>query len=635
MRVAIVGTGVAGLVSAHLLHPDHEITVFEADARVGGHANTVDVAVGGGHHAVDTGFIVYNERNYPGFVALLDELGVATQPTDMSFGVSDADSGLEFRASNLNSLFAQRRNLLNPRTCGCSPRSCGSTGPPVHSSRPSRVGEAATGSAPGSATASADETSRSPSSSRRHGFSDDFVRLFLVPFGASIWSADPEQVLGVPGAGLRQIHAQPRLARAARPTAVAHDHRWIAPLPRRSWSHRSWTASASRLRCTRSSLARPTAATVSRDPDRARSRILRSRRSSRRTATRPCACSATRPRPSGRSSVRSGTSATPRRCTPTSGCSRRTTRARRAGTTRSGPATGGATVTYWMNRLQSIESTRPLLLTLNRRDAIDDRSRARRVRVRPSGVRCGRHGSTTAPARDPGPARDLLRRRVLGLRLPRGRRAERASRPSPRSAAEVTANVLAFPVPEPRGRRAPSARLRTDRSRDLPRHRRPPPVRSRRARVSPRSCSSRTWTSTHCRARSTRSRCGRPGTLRRSGTGVRTSSTEARGRSASRCATSSRTELGRRPAGSVMVLAHLRTFGWLFNPLAAYYCWRPDGTGLDALVLEVSNTPWGERHWYVFDASGGATSAPHPQGHARLAVPADGRRLPGDVVGAR
>ena len=72
MKIAIVGTGVSGLVAAHLLHPDHDITVFEADARIGGHANTVDVDVDGRSVAVDTGFIVYNERNYPGFRALLE-----------------------------------------------------------------------------------------------------------------------------------------------------------------------------------------------------------------------------------------------------------------------------------------------------------------------------------------------------------------------------------------------------------------------------------------------------------------------------------------------------------------------------------------------------------------------------------
>ena len=114
MKIAIVGTGVSGLVAAHALHRDHDVTVFEADGRVGGHAHTVDVEVGGITHAVDTGFIVYNEANYPGFTALLRELGVATQPTEMSFSVSDAASGLEYRGSNLNTLFAQRRNLARP-----------------------------------------------------------------------------------------------------------------------------------------------------------------------------------------------------------------------------------------------------------------------------------------------------------------------------------------------------------------------------------------------------------------------------------------------------------------------------------------------------------------------------------------
>ena len=114
MKIAIVGTGVSGLVAAHMLHPHHEITVFESDTRIGGHANTVDVEVDGRSVAVDTGFIVYNDRNYPGFRALLDRLGVATQPTEMSFSVSDPRTGLEFRGSNLNAIFAQRRNLANP-----------------------------------------------------------------------------------------------------------------------------------------------------------------------------------------------------------------------------------------------------------------------------------------------------------------------------------------------------------------------------------------------------------------------------------------------------------------------------------------------------------------------------------------
>jgi DUF1365 family protein len=82
--------------------------------------------------------------------------------------------------------------------------------------------------------------------------------------------------------------------------------------------------------------------------------------------------------------------------------------------------------------------------------------------------------------------------------------------------------------------------------------------------------------------------------------------------------------LGRRPSGPVFLLAHLRTFGWLANPLAVYYCWTPDGDGLDAVVLEVTNTPWGERHWYVFDARGGRTSSHTPKAmHVSPFLPMD------------
>ena len=119
MRIAIVGTGISGLVCAHLLDPDHDVTVFEADSRVGGHTNTVDVEVPGArrhpeHHAVDTGFIVFNDRNYPNFIRLLERLGVATQPSEMSFSVSNELTGLEYRGTNLNTLYAQRANLLKP-----------------------------------------------------------------------------------------------------------------------------------------------------------------------------------------------------------------------------------------------------------------------------------------------------------------------------------------------------------------------------------------------------------------------------------------------------------------------------------------------------------------------------------------
>ena len=92
--------------------------------------------------------------------------------------------------------------------------------------------------------------------------------------------------------------------------------------------------------------------------------------------------------------------------------------------------------------------------------------------------------------------------------------------------------------------------------------------------------------------------------------------------------------LGRRPAGRVELLAHLRTFGWLFNPIAVYYCWTADGRGLDAVVLEVTNTPWHERHWYVLDARAD-DSRTHAEGAARVALPRDGPRLPDPLDRAR
>lgn len=112
MKIAIAGTGVSGMLAGYLLHKDHEITVFEADDRIGGHSHTVDVEWEGRTWPVDTGFIVYNDWTYPNFIRLLDHLGVGNQPTEMSFSVKCARSGLEYCGSSMDTLFAQRANLV-------------------------------------------------------------------------------------------------------------------------------------------------------------------------------------------------------------------------------------------------------------------------------------------------------------------------------------------------------------------------------------------------------------------------------------------------------------------------------------------------------------------------------------------
>ncbi len=113
MKIAIVGSGISGLTSAYLLHQQHEVTVFESADRIGGHTATVEVPEGDGNRAIDTGFIVFNDWTYPNFIRLMDEIGVSSRPTEMSFSVSCQNTGLEYGGNNLNTLFAQRRNLFN------------------------------------------------------------------------------------------------------------------------------------------------------------------------------------------------------------------------------------------------------------------------------------------------------------------------------------------------------------------------------------------------------------------------------------------------------------------------------------------------------------------------------------------
>ena len=114
-RIAIIGTGIAGMGAAYYLHRDHDITVFEADDRIGGHTNTVYVSEGNASIPIDTGFIVFNNKTYPRLTALFRELNVQVKKTDMSFAAQIVHENLEYCGSSLNKLFAQRRRIFSPR----------------------------------------------------------------------------------------------------------------------------------------------------------------------------------------------------------------------------------------------------------------------------------------------------------------------------------------------------------------------------------------------------------------------------------------------------------------------------------------------------------------------------------------
>lgn len=118
MKIAVIGSGIAGLGAAWQLSREHEVVLFEREPRLGGHTHTHGVVQAGRRYSVDSGFIVFNAQNYPLLTRMFDELGVASQETTMSFGVQDARNGLEYNATDLDSLFCQRRNLVSPRFWG-------------------------------------------------------------------------------------------------------------------------------------------------------------------------------------------------------------------------------------------------------------------------------------------------------------------------------------------------------------------------------------------------------------------------------------------------------------------------------------------------------------------------------------
>ena len=177
-RIAVIGAGVSGLTAAWLLSEKHDITLFEAGDYAGGHTNTEYVEAGGRTWPVNTGFIVFNDWTYPGFIKLMDRLGVASEVSDMSFSVDCQNSGLQYNGTSLNTLFAQRRNLFNPSFLKMIREI-------LRFNQETRA-DLAAGNIPEGQTLG--------EYLDRHGYSRYFRNYYIVPMGAAIWSA-PEIVL--------------------------------------------------------------------------------------------------------------------------------------------------------------------------------------------------------------------------------------------------------------------------------------------------------------------------------------------------------------------------------------------------------------------------------------------------------
>ena len=182
VKIAVIGSGISGLSCAHYLSKQHEVSVFEANHRLGGHTATVDVQLGTRRYAIDTGFIVFNDWTYPNFIALMNEMGVPSKPTDMGFSVRDQGTGLEYSGTNLNTLFAQRGNLLSPRFLGMVRDILRFNRQSVADLEAGRV----------------DETETLGSYLARQRYSEAFQRQYLVAMGSAIWSADCDTILDFP-----------------------------------------------------------------------------------------------------------------------------------------------------------------------------------------------------------------------------------------------------------------------------------------------------------------------------------------------------------------------------------------------------------------------------------------------------
>lgn len=178
MRIAIVGTGVSAMTAAHLLCDQHEVTVYDKAAYVGGHTNTLDVHLDGETFAVDTGFIVFNDWTYPNFIKLIEKLGVASRASTMSFSVACDRTGLEYNGGSIAGLFAQKKNLVSPEFMGMLRDIV----------KFNKLAKQLANDEDG------DDQISMQDFAKRHRLGEMFYEKYLVPIAASIWSADPRKV---------------------------------------------------------------------------------------------------------------------------------------------------------------------------------------------------------------------------------------------------------------------------------------------------------------------------------------------------------------------------------------------------------------------------------------------------------
>lgn len=182
MKVAIIGSGISGLTSAYLLNQEHDVTVFESAERIGGHTATIEVPEGDSIRAIDTGFIVFNDWTYPNFIRLMDELGVHSKATEMSFSVSCQRTGLEYGGNNLNTLFAQRRNIFNVPFMGMLKDILRFNKEAIQDLESGQLKEGVT----------------LGEYLKAKGYGARFASHYLIPMGSAIWSSTLDEMMAFP-----------------------------------------------------------------------------------------------------------------------------------------------------------------------------------------------------------------------------------------------------------------------------------------------------------------------------------------------------------------------------------------------------------------------------------------------------